>query len=139
MAQQDVVIITGSSGFIGAALINRLAGRYALAGFDRIASRTPPPAAECIRIDLISEEAVKKAFEQMVTISIIAMAEVARPLRFLNTLCGLWLIAAPWLLEGASPLAASLGTAAGLGLVILSLPRGTLSAHHYGTWDRLIV
>jgi hypothetical protein len=34
------------------------------------------------------------------------MAEVVRPLRFLNVLFGLWLIAAPWLLLDATNQAA---------------------------------
>jgi nucleoside-diphosphate-sugar epimerase len=42
MPQQQVVVITGSTGYIGSALIKELAGRFALAGFDRIASRSPP-------------------------------------------------------------------------------------------------
>jgi nucleoside-diphosphate-sugar epimerase len=40
VSEKDLVIITGSSGFIGARLVHRLAGRYALAGFDKIAART---------------------------------------------------------------------------------------------------
>ena len=57
MSQQDVVLVTGSSGFIGSALINKLAGRYRLVGVDRIATHSPPPAAECVCIDLTSERA----------------------------------------------------------------------------------
>jgi hypothetical protein len=34
----------------------------------------------------------------VITIAVCAMAEVARLLRFINILFGLWLIAAPWLL-----------------------------------------
>ena len=75
----------------------------------------------------------------VVTISIIAMAEVARPLRFLNVLAALWLIAAPWLLEGGSPVAGIAGALVGLAILPLSLPRGIRSAHHYGRWDRLVV
>lgn len=63
MAERDVVI--GSSGFIGSALINTFAGRFALIGFDRMASRAPPPAAECVCIDLTSEHGVKGAFERV--------------------------------------------------------------------------
>ena len=37
MAQQDLVIVTGASGFIGSALIDSLDRRYALVGFDRVA------------------------------------------------------------------------------------------------------
>jgi len=65
MPQQEVVIVTGSTGFIGSALINKLAGRFALVGFDKIASRAPPPAAECVCIDLTSEEAIRSAFERV--------------------------------------------------------------------------
>ncbi|HEY3077744.1 MAG TPA: vitamin K epoxide reductase family protein [Burkholderiales bacterium] len=65
MSEKDLVIITGSSGFIGSRLVHKLAGRYALAGFDKIAARTPPPQAECICIDLTSEPAVKAAFERV--------------------------------------------------------------------------
>ncbi|MGH8222710.1 MAG: NAD-dependent epimerase/dehydratase family protein [Woeseiaceae bacterium] len=65
MPAQDVVIITGSSGFIGSALIHKLAGRYRLVGFDRAVSGKPPPAAECVCIDLTSEGAVKAAFDRV--------------------------------------------------------------------------
>jgi hypothetical protein len=34
----------------------------------------------------------------VITLAVCAMAEVARPLRFINILFGLWLIVAPWLL-----------------------------------------
>ncbi len=65
MPQQEVVIVTGSTGFIGSGWINKLAGRFALVGFDKIASRAPPPAAECVCIDLTSEEAMAGAFERV--------------------------------------------------------------------------
>lgn len=65
MAPKETIIVTGSSGFIGSALINKLAGRFALVGFDRMASRSPPPAAECVCIDLTSEDGVKGAFERI--------------------------------------------------------------------------
>lgn len=75
----------------------------------------------------------------VVTVAIIAMAEVARPLRFLNVLFGLWLIAAPWLLQGSNVTGDVAGMVAGLALIALSLPRGRRSKEHYGSWDRLIV
>ncbi|MDX8512686.1 vitamin K epoxide reductase family protein [Mesorhizobium captivum] len=56
--RKDTVIVTGSTGFIGSALINRLAGRFSLVGFDKAATRQPPPAAECVCIDLTSEDAI---------------------------------------------------------------------------------
>lgn len=54
----NTVIVTSSIDFVGSALINKLAGRFALVGLDRAATRQPPPAAECVCIDLTSEEAV---------------------------------------------------------------------------------
>jgi hypothetical protein len=50
----------------------------------------------------------------IITISVCAMAEVARPLRFLNLPFGLWLIAAPWLLRGTTTAALLNDVVAGL-------------------------
>ena len=74
----------------------------------------------------------------IITIAICAMAEVARPLRFLNLLFGLWLAGAPWL-AGAAANAAWNDVIAGLIVIGLSLPRGPRSDEHYGAWDRYIV
>jgi nucleoside-diphosphate-sugar epimerase len=63
----DAVIITGSSGFIGSEVIHKLAGRYALVGFDRAVARQPPPAAECVCIDLASEKAIAAALDRVRT------------------------------------------------------------------------
>jgi hypothetical protein len=43
--RKNTVIVTGSTGFIGSAIINKLAGRFALIGLDRAMTRQPPPAA----------------------------------------------------------------------------------------------
>lgn len=75
----------------------------------------------------------------VITIAVTAMAEVARPLRFLNIPIGLWVAASPFLLDGAGDWSALLNLALGLGLALLSLPRGARSEEHYGGWDRLIV
>ena len=75
----------------------------------------------------------------VITVAVIAMAEVARPLRFINVLFGLWLTIAPWWLDGAELAAALSTTAVGLMLIGLSLPRGRRSGEHYGEWDRWIV
>uniref|UniRef100_E6PXU7 Vitamin K epoxide reductase n=1 Tax=mine drainage metagenome TaxID=410659 RepID=E6PXU7_9ZZZZ len=64
-SKQEVIIITGGTGFIGSALINRFADRFALVGLDRMASHSPPSAAECVCIDLTSENGVKGAFERV--------------------------------------------------------------------------
>lgn len=74
----------------------------------------------------------------VVTISVIAMAEVVRAGRYLNALLGIWILAAPWLLAGA-PMGTRLAdSAVGLALVLLSLPRGVVR-ERYGGWDQRIV
>lgn len=75
----------------------------------------------------------------VITTAVIAMAEVARPLRFINVLFGAWLLIAPWLLDGGTLVGTGLDVVAGVLLIALSLPRGTRSGEHYGTWDRFIV
>ena len=75
----------------------------------------------------------------VLTTAVIAMAEVARPLRFVNVLFGLWLVASPWLLEGAPTGGAISAVVSGIVLIGLNLPRGRRSDEHYGQWDRLIV
>jgi len=97
--------------------------------FTRLIFGTEPPMAD-------SDHLVGAL---IITVAVIAMAEVARPLRFLNVGFGLWLLAAPWLLEGASVTASWTGVLTGLAVIALSLPRGKLSKEHYGSWDRAIV
>ncbi|MGH8525891.1 MAG: vitamin K epoxide reductase family protein [Gammaproteobacteria bacterium] len=74
----------------------------------------------------------------VITVSITALAEVARPVRFINALFGICLMGAPWMLEGGSPLADWAGVLAGLLLVLLSIPKGKVS-HGYGGWSKYIV
>jgi nucleoside-diphosphate-sugar epimerase len=75
----------------------------------------------------------------VIVVAVTAFAEVARPVRFINIVFGLWLMAAPWLLDGASMLAAWANVAAGLALIALSLPLGKRSKEHYGSWDRYVL
>lgn len=75
----------------------------------------------------------------VITVAIIATAEAARSLRFINALFGVWLVAAPWVLEGASPAGSFASVALGVALFALSLPRGHRSNEHYASWDRYIV
>ncbi len=74
-----------------------------------------------------------------ITVAIIATAEVARPLRFVNVLLGAWLIIAPWALQGASGLGTAASVVLGLVLAALSLPRGRRSSEHYASWDRFVI
>jgi nucleoside-diphosphate-sugar epimerase len=48
-SQRPSLIVTGSAGRIGAALLQRIKGKFNLIGFDRESSPHPPPFAECVR------------------------------------------------------------------------------------------
>jgi len=75
----------------------------------------------------------------VLTFSIIALAEVGRATRFINIPFGIWLIAAPWLLDGvATPLATWNSVISGVLLIVLALPRGKIKDSYAG-WDRYIV
>ncbi len=75
----------------------------------------------------------------VITVAIIATAEVARALRFINAALGAWLIAAPFLLDGAGAPASIAGGLVGLLLIALSLPRGRRGKEHYAGWDRFVI
>ena len=64
MAKDDVVLITGASGFIGGAIIGKLADHYTLVGMDR-AGPTPPAPAHAVEFDLSSDQSVRSAFEEV--------------------------------------------------------------------------
>lgn len=59
-----------------------------------------------------------------ISVAVIATAEVARPIRFVNCILGAWLVAAPFVMGGASLLATAVSVFLGVVLVGLSLPRG---------------
>jgi hypothetical protein len=71
------------------------------------------------------------------TVAVIAAAESARPLRYLNALLGLALVITAFVLGGTA-LQTLAGVACGLALVGLSLPRGAIR-NEYGGWSRLLV
>jgi len=75
----------------------------------------------------------------VLTFTLIALAEVGRATRFINIPFGIWLIAAPWLLDGiTSPLATWNGVICGVLLIVLAIPRGRIKDSYAG-WDRYIV
>jgi len=59
------IIVTGSSGLIGYPVAQRLAQRHGVVGFDREGPSHPPPSAECLEVDLTSDEDVAPAFRHM--------------------------------------------------------------------------
>jgi hypothetical protein len=73
----------------------------------------------------------------VITFSIMALAEVARPLRFINVVLGLWLVLAPWLLIDYPGVSSFASVVAGGLLILLALPRGPIRSH-YGAWDRYL-
>ncbi len=62
---KEVVIVSGSSGLIGTALINELAKNYQIVGLDNVGYPFPPPEAECICIDITSDESMERAFSRI--------------------------------------------------------------------------
>ena len=75
----------------------------------------------------------------VILVAVTAMAEVVRPVRFVNVALGAWIAGSPFMLDGGASAATAADIAIGLGLIALSLPRGTRSDAHYGGWDRAIV
>ena len=63
--EPGVVLVTGASGFIAAAVIGRLAERYTIVGLDRAGPPDPPAPAEAVDFDLSSDEAVRSALEEV--------------------------------------------------------------------------
>lgn len=72
------------------------------------------------------------------TFAVIVTAEVIRTGRFIDMLFGAWIIAAPWLLGGATIFSKWNDVAVGTAVIFLSLPRGAVR-ERYAKWDRLIV
>ena len=73
----------------------------------------------------------------VVTTAVVTMAEVIRAGRFVNVLAGLWVIAAPWFLSDASTTARWSNAIAGILIVLLSIPGGSIR-ERYGHWDKYI-
>ena len=65
MPGSDVVLVTGSSGFIGAPTIRALAPMYRIVGFDRAGDPHPPTEAECVCVDLTSDESVRAGLARL--------------------------------------------------------------------------
>jgi nucleoside-diphosphate-sugar epimerase len=63
--QRETIIVTGSSGLIGAAVCNRLARRFTVVGFDRPGPPYPPTSAECLSVDMTSDASVREGFARV--------------------------------------------------------------------------
>jgi hypothetical protein len=73
----------------------------------------------------------------IVTVAIIALADVGRAARFVNILFGAWVIAAPWLLRGATSSARWNDMIVGALVIFLSFRRGSI-VERYGSYQRFI-
>lgn len=62
---KPLIVVSGSSGLIGTALIKALAQQYTIVGLDNKGFPYPPPEAECITIDITSDEGVQKVFSDI--------------------------------------------------------------------------
>jgi len=62
---RETVLITGSNGYLGYAVAQRLSQRYTVVGFDRRAPSHPPPTAECLYVDLTSEPSLRRGLESV--------------------------------------------------------------------------
>lgn len=63
--ERELILITGSSGLIGYSVARRLAEQYTVVGFDRAGPPHPPPTAECVAVDLTSDESVASALRDV--------------------------------------------------------------------------
>jgi len=58
--QKETILVTGTSGRLGYPVAKRLAETFNVVGFDRRAPSHPPPSAECLYVDLTSDESVQR-------------------------------------------------------------------------------
>ncbi len=62
---KEIIIISGSSGLIGSALIHKIASQYRLAGLDNAGYPYPPAEAECVCLEITSDASMKYAFDRI--------------------------------------------------------------------------
>lgn len=63
--EKEIIVVSGSSGLIGTTLINRLAEDYLVIGLDNTGYPFPPYTAECVCIDITSDESMENAFKRI--------------------------------------------------------------------------
>ena len=74
----------------------------------------------------------------VVTVAIVAFAEVTRAARFINIALALAIIVLPWLLDGATFASSINNLIIGLSVIALSIPPGRIK-NTYDNWNALIV
>jgi nucleoside-diphosphate-sugar epimerase len=64
--EHGIIIVSGSNGRIGEAVMRRLAGRFTgVVGFDRKAPKPPPPGCVYIAVEITSEESVRNGLRMI--------------------------------------------------------------------------
>lgn len=73
----------------------------------------------------------------VVTWAVIGFGEVIRPVRLLNVLMGLGILASPWLFAGDTDASRINDVFVGLAVMLLSVPRGSIE-ERFGGWNRYL-
>ena len=63
--EKPLVVVTGSSGYLGSAVVRRLNERYRVVGLDRYSPPHPPHQAECVCFDITDQASVDKALARV--------------------------------------------------------------------------
>ena len=63
--KKELIVVSGSSGLIGTAIIEKLASQYQVAGLDHAGFPFPPAEAECICLDITSDKSMEFVFERI--------------------------------------------------------------------------
>jgi hypothetical protein len=74
----------------------------------------------------------------VVTWAVIAFGEVARTVRLLNIVMGIWIAVSPWLLSGTTDVSRWADLVTGGVLVALSVRRGRVD-ERFGAWNRYLI
>jgi len=61
--QKETILVTGSSGRLGYPVAQRLAESFNVVGFDRRAPSHPPPSAECLYVDVTSDDSLLRGLQ----------------------------------------------------------------------------
>jgi nucleoside-diphosphate-sugar epimerase len=64
-SSEELVLVTGSSGYIGSAVVQRLSRQYRVVGLDREGLSPPEGATEAVDVDLGSDESVERALRHV--------------------------------------------------------------------------
>jgi nucleoside-diphosphate-sugar epimerase len=63
----EIVLVTGSSGLIGSAVVRRFADEFLVVALDREGPPHPPPEADCVNVDLASDASMREAMQHVRT------------------------------------------------------------------------